>query len=300
MTTNGIATFDLQYAGGEVMTLADGTPLYYDLRGEGPLVTFVNNTFQISPFWRNVTRGLEERCSILCYDLRGQGASGGGGGAVAPVQHVLDLKELLDHLGVETTALVGTSNSTQIARDFAVREHDRIGALVLVGPTFAPNGVRRRRILMEGWLRALRSDGLAGMFRQVYAHVFSDATIERGGEAEYAFFLELFLALNAAAKWETTLAAAIDAVDDLRPLSGIACPVLLMAGDGDIFASRSSLEDLAALFADAAIDVIPNAGHIPFFDEPGQFERLLCAFLAERYVPGWTRGPEAETTGSRP
>jgi 3-oxoadipate enol-lactonase len=278
-----IGEIDLQYKDGQTFALPDGAQLYYEVRGSGPVVTFVNNTFQICPFWRDVTSRLENDWTIVIYDLRGQGASGAAGTFVPPSQHVQDLGALLDHLGTERTALVGTSNSTWVARDFAAEQPDRLGALCLAGPTFSPHGSRRRRMLMQGWRAALEAGGLEGLFGAVYSQVFGDRAIERGGEQDYQAFLQLFLALNTPAQWQTTLAAATDAPDDLTMLARIACPVLLMAGDGDIFASRSTLEDLAGLFDDATTALIPYAGHVPFFDAPEAFEQSLLEFLASRY-----------------
>jgi 3-oxoadipate enol-lactonase len=278
-----IGDIDLQYKDGQTLAVSGGGQLYYEVRGAGPVVTFVNNTFQISPFWRDVTSRLEESWTLVTYDLRGQGASSGADTFVAPAQHVRDLAALLDHLGTERTALVGTSNSTWVARDFAAEQPDRLGALCLVGPTFSPHSSRRRQLLMRGWRAALEATGLEGFFETAYSQAFSDRVIQRGGEQEYQAFLGLFLALNTSGQWQTTLDAAIAAPDDVTMLQKITCPVLLMAGDGDIFGSRSTLEDLAELFADATVSLIPYAGHIPFFDAPDAFEESLLNFLSTRY-----------------
>lgn len=274
---------DLQYRDGQTLELPDGSHLYYEVHGSGPFVTFINNTFQISPFWRDVTSQLEERWTILTYDLRGQGASGEPGTFVAPAQHVQDLSALLDHLGVERTALVGTSNSTWVARDFAAEQPQRLGALCLVGPTFSPASSERRQRLMQGWAAALEASGMEGMFKTVYPQVFGDRAVQRGGSGDYDAFQQLFLALNTTEQWQTTLAVAAAAPSDVSMLERISCPVLLMAGDGDLFASRSTLEDLAELFGDAVTAVIPYSGHVPFFDAPEAFEESLLGFLGDRY-----------------
>lgn len=277
-----IGTIDLQYRNGDTLELPDGSHLYYEVHGSGPFLTFINNTFQISPFWRDVTSRLEERWTILTYDLRGQGASGEPGTFVAPVQHVQDLSALLDHLEIEKTALVGTSNSTWVARDLAAEQPHRLDALCLVGPTFSPASSERRQRLMQGWAAALEASGMEGMFRAVYPQVFGDRAVQRGGELDYEAFLQLFLALNTPEQWKTTLAVAAVAPTDVSMLARISCPVLLMAGDGDLFASRSTLEDLAKLFDDATVAVIPYSGHVPFFDAPDAFEESLLGFLDGR------------------
>src|SRR3954452_15788166 len=120
MDKSTIDAFDLKYSGEQLFTASDSTELYYELRGAGPQLTIINNFFIIIPLWRNFTKELVKRNFILTYDLRNQGASSPAQGDLRIEDHVQDLRELLDHLGIEQTYLLGTSISTLICRDFAL------------------------------------------------------------------------------------------------------------------------------------------------------------------------------------
>jgi hypothetical protein len=65
---------DLKYGDRERFQGSDGVELFYELRGQGPNLTIVNNFFLTSPLWRNSTKQLVQHNRILTYDLRNQGA----------------------------------------------------------------------------------------------------------------------------------------------------------------------------------------------------------------------------------
>ena len=121
--------YDLAYGAGELKTLSDGAELYYEVRGpvDAPTLVIVNNYFIICPLWRNFTAELATRYRVVTYDLRNQGASSRAGADLTFAQHVTDLEELLDGLGVATVFLLGTSISTLICRDYAARNPVRVG-----------------------------------------------------------------------------------------------------------------------------------------------------------------------------
>src|SRR6516164_7814677 len=90
---------ELKYGAQEKVQGLDGTALLYELRGQGPNLTIVNNFFMTSPLWRNFTKQLVQHNRILTYDLRNQGASSPAGDKLDFSTHVQDLANLLDALG---------------------------------------------------------------------------------------------------------------------------------------------------------------------------------------------------------
>lgn len=278
-TKEQVESYDLRYIDQQRCPASDGVELYYETRGSGPYLTLVNNMFLVSPLWRPFTGRLEEHRTLLGYDMRNQGASTMQDTPVTLDQHVEDLRGLLDHLGIEQTMLLGTSVSTLIAKNFAARYPERVSGLILVGPSFSPFGSARRELLAKSWLKALETEGPTGLFSHIYPQVFGDRAIQEGGAAGFLALRERFLALNSAEQLRNNLGASLRVKDDPEALAGLACPVLLMAGDGDLFASRSSLEELAKLLPDATVDVVPYAGHVPYFDAPDTFQDVVIRFL---------------------
>jgi pimeloyl-ACP methyl ester carboxylesterase len=274
-----VESTDLKY-GSDLFAGPDGTELYYELRGRGPQITIVNNFFIISPLWRNFTRQILGRHRLLTYDLRNQGASSPAAGQLHFSSHVQDLTNLLDFLGIEKTYLVGTSISTLICRDFALAHPERVKGLVLVGPVFCPFGSKRRKYLTKSWLNSLENGGPGALFDHIYPLIYSDRTIENGGTPAYLAIRERFLALNSHEQVRINLSASLTTDDDPAKLRNVRCPTLLLAGDGDFLSSPTSLEATARIMPDARVQILPFAGHVPYFEATAAFENSVLEFLA--------------------
>ena len=65
----------------------------------------------------------------------------------------------------------------------------------------------------------------------------------------------------------------------LKGLSAVRCPVLLIAGAEDPLFPQALLESYVPHFPDARIEVVEDAGHSPYFEQPAAFNALLRRFL---------------------
>ncbi|HSR26129.1 MAG TPA: alpha/beta hydrolase [Candidatus Eisenbacteria bacterium] len=270
---------DLRYEETGRFASHDGVELYFELHGDGPLITFLNHSFLVGPAWRSVTDRLAERHRLLFYDLRNQGASSRCAEAFRWEDHVADLAALLDHVGAERSYVLGTSSSTLLARDFALAHPERVSGLLLVGPAFSPYGGRRRRMNSRAWLATVRRDGTRGFFESLFPLVLSDYTQEQGGQSMFLGLREAFLAVHSPQQIEWNLEAELTTDDDPAKLRRLACPTLFMIGDGDFLWSQSALEEAARLVPRASVHVIPRAGHLPYFEASDEFQAVCAEFV---------------------
>ncbi len=273
--------YDAEPVDNGLAAVAPSTALYYETRGSGSPVTLVNNFFMVAPFWRAFTARITEKHLVVGYDLRNQGKSICPGAPVRPEHHIDDLARLLDHLEISRTTLVGASASTLIARDFALAHPDRVSALVLVGPIFNASGGARRRRLVKSWLRSLAAGGPAQLFDHVFPLIFSEQTIENGGNATYLAIREYFLVVATPEQAGVNLEASLALSDDPARLRDIRCPTLVVTGDADFLTSPTSLAGIATLVPDCTTEVLPFAGHVPFFEASEACEETVLAFLAD-------------------
>ncbi|MFI0740182.1 alpha/beta fold hydrolase [Streptomyces sp. NPDC021100] len=280
MKREGIESWDLAYDGKQDLhETEDGCKLYYEMRGEsGPVVTFVSTIYVVSTAWRNFTGSLVDGHRLLTYDLRNQGASESKPADFA--RHADDLRSLLDGLGIEKTYLVGTSISTLICRDFAVAHPDRVAGLVLVGPPLSPKGSSRRRRIAKSWLNALETGGPRALFDLIYPLVFGEKAIAEGGSGAYLALRERFLAMNSTAQLAANLREALEADDKAELLERIPAPTLLLSGDDDFSTTESTLRNVAGLLKSAAVEIIEECGHLPYFERPDDFQDAISRFVA--------------------
>lgn len=279
-TATEFGNLDVRYKNHDALALPDGTELYYEDRGTGPALTFVNNFYIVSPVWGNFTGPLDDDYRILTYDLRNQGASIPGPAPVTFADHVEDLRRLLDHREIEKTYLVGTSISTLIARDFTLAYPERVAGLILIGPAFSPNGALRRTLLTRHWLSTIENGGTTALFDMLYPLVFPDQMVHKGGKAAYLALRDNFMALLSKGSIAGNLRASLEVKDDPEQLRKITAPTLLINGDGDFAWSKSVIEDALAIIPNSCEVTLPRAGHVPFFDDPEGFQRATAEFLS--------------------
>jgi 3-oxoadipate enol-lactonase len=114
------------------LDLFDGGWLHYETAGRGSWVTLLHPGLWDSRTWDQQFGTWADRFMMLRYDQRGYGRSSRLDGR--PYSNVDDLLALLDHLGIERTALVGCSMGGALAIDATLVAPSRVWSLVVAAP----------------------------------------------------------------------------------------------------------------------------------------------------------------------
>src|SRR5580704_13198519 len=148
----------------------NGIELYYEIYGEGPaLVLAHGGGGNHLSWWQNVPV-LSRSFRCVTFDHRGFGASRDLSDGPGPNAFVEDLRQLLDHLGIQRAALVGQSMGGWTVLGFAAAFPDRVSALTLCDTTAGmddPDVTRE-----QAKLRDLAKGGLANVLTRAYAADF--------------------------------------------------------------------------------------------------------------------------------
>jgi 3-oxoadipate enol-lactonase len=114
----------------------DGVVLDGEQAGEGPPVVLLHG---LSATRRNVVQGsrhlIKRGYRLIAYDARGHGASSPGA-SYDYADLVDDLEAVLEHLGIDRTALVGSSMGAATAMAFTLEHPERVAALVQITPAY--------------------------------------------------------------------------------------------------------------------------------------------------------------------
>jgi pimeloyl-ACP methyl ester carboxylesterase len=89
---------------------------------------------------------------VHVVDLPGFGLTGEPGRVLDVAEHADHLAAWLELAGLPPVVVLGNSFGCQVAVDLAVRHPDRVGGLVLVGPTVDPSARTASRQILR-WLR---------------------------------------------------------------------------------------------------------------------------------------------------
>ncbi len=120
------SSFDLDVPGGPVHVGRWGPD------DAGATIVAVHGITGTHRAWLALAHSLPAATALVAVDLRGRGKSAGAEGPYGMPAHADDIARLLDHLGVESTTVVGHSMGGFVSVMLADRYPDRVDALVLV------------------------------------------------------------------------------------------------------------------------------------------------------------------------
>jgi pimeloyl-ACP methyl ester carboxylesterase len=234
---------------------------------------------------RNIDVIAAEGYHVYAFDLPGHGFAAKGEAFDYSARGFADFAaSLTNELGLERVALVGTSLGGQIAGLVACREPTRVSALVLVGSLgFAPLD-QERRTLISGRLVDTTRDGIEQKLRASLGRqeLISEPWIEEEtrinnspGAAE---------AFAAMAAYVASGAGDDGILEGLARLEGL--PILIAWGADDQVVPVTVGQAAAGHLTGSRFELIQHAGHLPYYEEPVEFNTLLLRFLADGVGPG--------------
>ena len=267
-----------------------GSHMHYLKAGAGRPLILVHGLMGYSFSWRFTMPAVAPQATVYAIDNLGAGLSPAAEGMDSTVRGTARrVLEFAEAMGLEEFDLLGTSHGGGVAMMAAAlaleRPAPRVGRLILVAPInpWSPHGKRlapflgsafgsmlflsafeRWRSLDYLWLRRLFGDGskippdsLEGYRMPVLKnHVFRHA-------------------LRIVRNWTADLAELETALPKIRDY-----PTLLIWGTKDRAVDFRSAERLRRNFRDVRLVAFEGAGHLPYEEASGDFNRALIDFLA--------------------
>ena len=220
---------------------------------------------------------------VIRYDARGFGETTPPLGAWS--QHT-DLLGLLDELLISRTHVVGASMGAGIAVEAALARPSTIDSLVLAAPGGALFGEapQELRPVWAAEVDALDRGDLDGAV-EVNLRAWVDGP-DRPADAVdpevRSFVGRMQREAFELPEWDQEIAPE----HELSPpaavrFSEIACPVLIVVGDGDQPSVRVTADRLAAEVPRARLVVWRGVAHMLTLERPDEFAELVLAFLRE-------------------
>jgi haloalkane dehalogenase len=237
----------------------------------------------------------------VAFDWRGYGRSERAElGGFSLQEHASELEVLLDQLDVDRAVLVGHDASGPDAVAFTIAHPQRVTHLVLLNTIFGhlrslklPEMIR---LLADPALRPLadamiNDDAQRLWLLQFTADQWGMDALDPQGVGVQSILPQFFGsadqpdALPAIRAWTACLFDSLSEQDklvDTGALRDLEVPVSIIFGGSDRYLDTSLAREIAGLFTDPSLHLVPDAAHWPQHDQPQLVADLLAAIVSTR------------------
>lgn len=247
----------------------NGTELYYETHGDGPAVVLAHGVGGNHASWAFQIPFLARWYRVITFDHRGFGNSTETPDRPGRAAFVEDLRQLLDHLGVERAALVSQSMGGHTCLAFTLAHPERVRALVLSDSLPAMDFPGRYNEIMAAASAATEP---LSQLERVLAKELPQSN---------PALAELYSQLASFNRYDRRSLGGRLAPVTPEQLAAIRLPVLFLVGAEDVLFPPEAVKLAASLVEGSRFAVVENAGHSPFFEQPAVFNHLVRSFLQE-------------------
>jgi 2-hydroxy-6-oxonona-2,4-dienedioate hydrolase len=226
-----------------------------DLPPETPTIVLVHGVAVSSRYLVPLAEHLAPRARVYVPDLPGYGRSDRPPGADLTVPELADvLLAWMDRVGLYRPHLIGNSFGCQVIADLAARYPDRVGRLVLQGPTMDPHA-------RSAWRQSLRWLAVVPFERYLEGLVLLRDVWDLGPRRAASM---IWIALN-------------DPIE--QKLARTVAPALVVRGTRDAIVPQTWAEEATRLLPDGRLVVIERAAHTINYSQPAWLVDAVWPFL---------------------
>ncbi len=244
--------------------------LYYEEYGQGIPAIFLHGFPFDHTIWEPLIPRLSANTRMILPDLRGFGRSPVTEGVYSMRLLAEDVIHLMDRLEIEKAVVVGHSMGGYVSLAFAQAYPSRLLGLGLVATHAVADNPERRQT------RYKLAESVAHKGARVVASNMVKTLTPRQELLDP--INELILQAH-----PTGIAGALKGMAERHDLTGelsnISVPAVVIVGKSDQLLSRESVETTAQMLPKGWLVEIPDAGHLPMFEQPEKFQAALLGFL---------------------
>jgi pimeloyl-ACP methyl ester carboxylesterase len=256
--------------------------IYYEMAGKGMPFVMIHAGVADSRQWNNEFAYFSQYYRVLRYDLRGFGQSEPVDGEY---NHLEDLRALLAHLEVnEPLIVMGCSMGGSLAMDLALTQPSRVRALIMVDS--CPSGLDLdvpAPVKFEEAEKAYQAGNL-DLLAEIETQIWFDGMDRTPAQVnqpmrKLAYDMDRrALSLQARGLGKRLPNTQTSTLERLPELD---VPVLVIVGGHDTPYILAAGDYMLEKLPSARRVRMADAAHLPNMDHPGEFQRIVKAFLNE-------------------
>jgi len=214
--------------------------------------------------WAGLAPSFADSLRVILVEHRGHGRTDNPAGSMTFEQIADDVAALLEHLGLGSVHVAGISDGAVVALDLALRRPRLTRTIVVLGGNYCVH------------------DGI-----RAYAAALDPAALERSAPEAVAELAARHDAGKHPGYWKNLLRQIV-ANNTAYPtwteedLARIECPVLLVAGENDPFATIAQMVAMKRAIPVAEWLIVNDSGHAVHFEHPEIVGPRILDFLRRR------------------
>jgi len=245
----------------------------YFAAGNGQPVVLVHGAGAGGITWYRVIGPLSHHSRVIAPDVVGYGESDKPSAPYDRPYFATWLRDFLDALALQKASFVGSSQGGAIALQFTLEYPERVDRLVLVDSVGFGKGLSLGGVLGLMWGNTFPSRAAGWWFER---YLVCDPRSIDASWREYR--LEVCRMPGGKRVFWQGRGKAADPIP-MEQLCQVTHPTLIIWGEEERFVPLSHAKAAQKVMPNAQLQVIPKAGHIPFFDQPEAFNDVLDRFL---------------------
>jgi pimeloyl-ACP methyl ester carboxylesterase len=243
----------------------NGTVIHYETAGDGFPLVLLHGIGSNSRSWRRQLAGFSNQFKVMAWDAPGYGRSSDPSGKPSMAFYAACLKGLLEAARIDRIHLLGHSTGGVVAQEFYRAYPEFIRNLILADTRFMGSSQ-----VLEQRMEMIRTMTPAQMAAERAPRLLSRSAPEGLVREAISIMSEV---RGAGYEFAAIALAECDTRDVLRNLR---VPTLLIWGAED---------EITPLWNEvpqgARLEIIPNAGHLCYAEQPDIFNRIVREFLSE-------------------
>lgn len=253
----------------------NSTTFHYEMAGNGPPVVFIHAGIADGRMWEGQFAPLSRWFKVIRYDRRGFGQTAPTEGTFS---HREDLAALLRYWGIERVSLVGCSQGSKAALDFALAYPEQVERLVLSSPAISGFQFDDPPSPQDEELDAADAAGDLARVNELEMQIWIDGPYRSPNEVD-GELRAMVAEMNAIALANEGIGEEIPSDSAVDRVDEVTMPVLVINGGLDVPRTRAAADWLAAELPDVRRVVMSGLTHLPNMEQPEEFNRLVTEFL---------------------
>jgi pimeloyl-ACP methyl ester carboxylesterase len=260
----------------------EGGKLYYEVAGEGHPLLLIHAGIAHSGMWDPQWEEFARRYRVIRYDTRGYGKTSTDADDTS-FSNRQDIFDLLQHLGVDRTYVIGVSRGGQIALDFTLEHPEKVDALILVAAGlsgYEPSFSEEQLALFDRFEKLWEAKDWETLSDLETAY-WVDGADQPEGRADSALRRRVrdMIFFNYTNQPHEGKPCVLEPAAHGR-LSEVTVPTLIISGDLDERAVMEIAEVQVQGIAGAKKVVMSGTAHVPNMEKPEEFNRIVLDFLS--------------------